>query len=282
MLGNFTKTKRTLALCLLASASNLGASAQTSNVQRFEVFGLVIVWAADANGNAPIASDFVIDSGTGSTAAGSGDLDLINTDVFTVVTGSLEAAADSETGPAPFRLRLLGDGTDRFDIGGTGNQVLDASDTFNAFQLGPDTFPNSRRSFVSSSFYVASNTAFSIDAQASPSAGTDQDDFERIQVRLRVAESGNDGLAFGSAAQFPHTGDSNTAGSAVPNNSPLSDFQTPQRIFEGNRRTARLPGSIVEQSVRFDARYRYNSGAYELSQGVIDTAADVVYTVYIP
>ncbi|MBR9834900.1 MAG: hypothetical protein GYB42_06860, partial [Alphaproteobacteria bacterium] len=53
-------------------------------------------------------------------------------------------------------------------------------------------------------------------------------------------------------------------------------------IFSGNRRTARAPGSIADQSVRFDQTYRWNTGNIDLSQGVIDVEAEVVYTVFIP
>ena len=49
-----------------------------------------------------------------------------------------------------------------------------------------------------------------------------------------------------------------------------------------NRRTAASPGSIADQSVRFDLDYRWNTGNIDLSDGTFDVAADVVYTVYIP
>lgn len=268
-----------LAAALLAVTLRETASAQLIGNQRFQVRGLVIVWAADANGNAPIVSDFIVDTGTGNSGATSGDLDLIGTDVHTVVTGSLDPVFARDRNGAPIRLQNIPGGginTDRQPDG-----VLDAADTFDAFRIRANSDLNTRRGEIFSSFYVASNTAFSIDAQATPLGTTTPDAFDRIRLKFRVTESGNDGLAFGSAAQFPHTNNTPAAGTRS-NNRRLTDFVTPRRIFQGNRRTARANGSIAQQSVRFDSRYRYNSGQYDLSDGVIDAEAEVAYTVYIP
>lgn len=258
--------------------AGFGASAQMTSNQRFEARGLVIAWAADANGNAPIVSDFIIDTGIGTSAASSGDTDLINTDVHTVVTGTLSPVAGSANG-APLRITNIPGG--RIDIDNQPNGILDAGDTFDAFQLRQGSNVNTNRGEIFSSFYVASNTGFSIDAQATPLGDTSATAFSRIRLQLRVTAAGNDGLAFGSAAQFPNTGDTPQAGTRA-NNRSLSQMVTPVRVFQGDRRTARSVGSIAQQSVRFDARYRYNSGAYDLSDGVIDAEAEVVYTIYVP
>ena len=61
----------------------------------FRLDGLVIVWAADSASGAPVVSDMVIDSGTGSTAASSGDVDLISSDVHTVHNDSGDAVGRS-------------------------------------------------------------------------------------------------------------------------------------------------------------------------------------------
>ena len=270
---------RSIALVALAfGLGGLSASAQMRANQRFEVNGLVIVWAADANGNAPIVSDFVIDTGTGGTAAGSGDIDLINTDVHTLVTGSLVPVA-SGNNAAPLRITNTSRG--RLDLDRQPNGVLDAGDTFDAFELRGNSNLNTNSAEISTSFYVASNTGFSIDVQARPIGNTTPGDFSRIRLQLRLTESGNDGLAFGSSAQFPHTANTPEGGTRA-NNRRLSTLLNPLRIFQGNRRTARIAGSIAQQSVRFDSRYRYNSGSYDLSDGIIDAEAEVVYTVYVP
>ncbi|MEM9841713.1 MAG: hypothetical protein AAF767_03650, partial [Pseudomonadota bacterium] len=62
-------------VALAMGAATLVAPAQASIIDRphFKVLGVVIVWAADdANGNTPIATDFIINDTTGA-----GDTDLI-------------------------------------------------------------------------------------------------------------------------------------------------------------------------------------------------------------
>jgi len=268
-----------LAFAMITLAGGLSASAQMNSNQRFEARGLVIAWAADANGSAPIVSDFVVDTGTGTSAAGSGDIDLISTDVHTVVTGSLNPVA-GENNAAPLRVTNIPGG--RINLDSQPNGVLDADDTFNSFQLRAGSDTNTNRAEIFSSFYVASNTGFSIDAEAVPVGATTPDAFSRIRLQLRVTESGNDGLAFGSAAQFPHTGNTPAAGTRS-NARRLSSMEgNPITVFRGNRRTARINGTIAQQSVRFDARYRYSSGNIDLSDGVIDAEAEVTYTIYVP
>ena len=268
-----------LAFVTLMLAGSFAASAQMVSNQRFEARGVVIAWAADASGNAPIVSDFVVDTGTGTSAISSGDIDQISTDVHTVVTGSLNPVAGINNA-SPFRVTNIPGG--RIDIDSQPNGVLDAADTFDAFQLRAGSNVNTNRAEIFSSFYVASNTAFSIDAEAIPLGATTPDAFNRMRLQLRVTESGNDGLAFGSAAQFPHTGNTREAGSRS-NSRRLSQLEgNPITVFQGDRRTARINGTIAEQSVRFDARYRYNSGSYDLSEGIIDAEAEVTYTIYVP
>jgi len=268
-----------LAFAVMTLAGSFSASAQMTSNQRFEARGVVIAWAANANGDAPIVSDFVVDTGTGTSAAGSGDIDLIGTDVHTVVTGSLNPVAGGNNA-SPLRITNIPGG--RIDIDSQPNGVLDANDTFDAFQLRAGSDTNTNRAEIFSSFYVASNTGFSIDAEAIPLGNTTPDAFNRMRLQLRVTESGNDGLAFGSAAQFPHTGNTPEAGTRS-NGRRLSQLENnPVRVFQGNRRTARINGTIAQQSVRFDARYRYNSGNYDLSDGIIDAEAEVTYTIYVP
>ncbi len=247
----------------------------------FRVPGLVIVWAADGAGaSAPIVSNFIIDTGTGNTAATSGDTDLIGQDVFTVVTGTLAATDDGLGGSngTPFRLQNIPGGgflTDSDD-----DRLTTSDDSFSSFRIRQNSDINTRRAEISSSFYVASNTAFSIDAQSFPIGTTTPEQMSRMRLWLTVTTSGNDGLAFGSAAQHPSL-EAGRLGSRA-NGRRLSTFETPRRVFRGDRATAAGPGTIADQSVRFDLRYRYNDGDYDLSEGAYDAEATVVYTVYIP
>ena len=65
----------------------------------------------------------------------------------------------------------------------------------------------------------------------------------------------------------------------------LWDLRTPRNVFTGNQRTAAQPGTIADQSVRFDAEYSIaaaNLAGYDLSLGTFDFQVEVVYTVYVP
>ena len=250
----------------------------------FRLDGLVIVWAADPASGAPIVSDMAVDSGTGGTGASSGDTDLINTDVHTVVTGSLVATQDglaNATGGMPFILTNTTRGTFSTDTNGDG--VVSGADAFTSFGL--QNISDARVDAVrqSSSFYVASNVPFSIDAQAfTPTTFTEFILLQITRVQLSMTQAGNDGLAFGSSAQLPHTGGSN-AGFAPSLR--LWDLRVPRNVFTGNQRTAAQPGSIADQSVRFDAEYSIaaaNLTGYDLSLGTFDFQVEVVYTVYVP
>jgi len=127
------------------------------------------------------------------------------------------------------------------------------------------------------SFYVASNTAFNIsaevtDVQTDPVFTAFSNAFLGfVDLVMEVAPVGaerTDGtISYGSAAQPPHS-DGEQGG-----------FLTP---FE---RTASSPGSIADQSVRFDISYPLvgaTIAGYDLSLGVIDFGVTVEYTVFVP
>lgn len=260
---------RKLMLAGGALAALVGAPAQASIVDnpQFRVLGLVIVWGADASGTAPIVSDFVINN-----VAGEGDADLIAGDVSAVVTGTLTPTADAVASATSI-------------VDGAGNAlqssvgVLDATDSFSAFALDAGTDLEVGGLNQTSSFYVASNTNFNIDAVAT---ATTEVGFTLADIgySLSVTQSGDDGLAFGADAQFP--GGSATGGVDTSINTlALMDGVAP--VFVGTQRTAATPGSIADQSVRFDATYTLGGAAgYDLSQGAGEVEANVVYTVFVP
>lgn len=261
------------ALALLAGAP---AHASIIDNPNFKVLGLVIVWGSDGvNAGNPVVSDFVID-----TTAGSGaDADLIAADVHTVVTGTLTPTPDSIAGASPFELidSTLGAS---FSTDTDSSGVLDASDTFSAFGIDGTTDLGVEGAELESSFYVASNTAFSINAIATATTATNFD-LSDIGYELSVTEAGNDGLAFGANAQFPHSG--GATGGVLNTVSTLDDMDSSTVIFAGNQRTAQAPGSIASQSVRFDAVYTLGGvNGYDLSMGVGEIEADVTYTVFVP
>ena len=260
------------------------AQADTIDRPHFELEGLVIVWAADAAGAAPVVSDFILDSGNGTSAAGSGDVDLIASDAYAVVTGTLISTLDgvaSATGGMPVILTDTGNGTIDTDTNGDG--VVSGADAFTSF--GIQDISDARVDAVrqSSSFYVASNVPFAIDAQAfTPSTFTEFILLLLTRVQLSVSQAGDDGLAFGSSAQLPHSGG---ATACFAPSLRLWDLRTPQNVFTGNKRTAAAPGTLADQSVRFDAEYAIaaaNLAGYDLSLGTFDFQVEVVYTVYVP
>jgi hypothetical protein len=263
--------KLLLAGAALVASTAAVAPANASVVDRphFKVLGVVIVWAADdATGGTPIATDFVIDDTTGA-----GDTDLIGgTDVDgrTVVTGSLTATADAASTAG------LGSVLDINDAGGTVASInTDSPSGFSAFDVSTATLTGAATTYESS-FYVASNTAFNIDGVATQTEQSGDFAMTDIGYDMDVTVTGTDGpLTFGGNAQDPD----GTFGSFTD----LSEVDGSTPIFEGGRRTAATAGSIVGQSVRFDATYTLGAGtAYDLSQGAGEIKADVVYTVYVP
>ena len=281
---------RKLAIAATALTAMAANTAYASIIDRpfFQVLGVVVVWGSDGSTSDPIVSDFIL----GTTAGGT---DLIAGDVTAVITGSLDPV-DTATGAT-----ALGD-TASFDPitgelsggvlteGAAGTDgVLDISDSLTAFEIDGNTDIDGLISSHESSFYVASNTAFEI--QASTTAAVTSGDFtslsnDNIAWSIDVTQSGDDGLAFGSAAQVPHT----TSG-PVATILDLGDISTdpalPTTVYEGDRRTAASIGSLAAQSVRFDLTYDLDADTattgvqgYDLSLGAGSIYSDVTYTVY--
>lgn len=260
------------------------ADAELVDRPHFNVKGMVIVWGADGASTAPVISDFVLDTGSGTSAATSGDVDLISSDAHTVVTGTLvptQTGVASATGGMPFLLTNTDRGTFSTDTNGDG--VVSGADSFTSFGLQDITDARVDAVRQSSSFYVASNVPFAIDAQAfTPSTFTEFILLLITRVQLSATLNGDDGLAFGSSAQLPHSGGPSSGFSPLLR---LWDLRNPRNMFTGNQRTAHSPGTIADQSVRFDAEYSIraaNLNGYDLSLGTFDFQVEVVYTVYVP
>ncbi len=273
--------KLVLATSIAAGALAATQSAQASIIDHpfFRVLGVVIVWGTDtATGTQPIASDFVLmNSGTG--AAGN---DIIAADGRAVITGTLNGAPAAGSDGSLMGVINQTSGGVFADNGTTG--FLDAADTLSAFGLDATTDVQLDTNGVKHSFYVASNTAFDIYAQASNLNATG--DFStlglaNIDYSLSITTSGNDGLAFGGNAQDPSTGGTGVVAAV----NKLSLMSAATKVFDGGRKTAASVGAIAGQSVRFDATYKLNDGSggsYDLSMGAGLIEADVTYTVYVP
>ncbi len=260
----------------------------------------MIVWGdtdfAENPGFAPVVSDFVLLT----PASGTVGADLISTDVYAVSTGSLDPISGS--GTAVDRNGILNplsgaaSGGVFTDNGTSG--LLDASDTLTAF--GIDGATNTTGGLAAShhtSFYIASNAAFDIFAQSSNVIVTgdflaDGVDDANISFDLSITQTGSDNLqfsattlTFGANAQDPSAG-----GVGVnPAINSLDDISVQSKVFDGGRRTAASLGSIVEQSVRFNSVYEFDSEPttagvqdYDFSMGIGTLQADVTYTIFVP
>ena len=266
---------------LAASAAVLAtipaARAEANDRFGFDIPGLVIVWSATESGDAPVVSDFVIDSGDGAN-----DIDLIAQDALTVVTGTLLPARTNEGSI----FDIDGPGGS-FDVDSNDNDVTDGDDSFSAFALDGGTELGVGGPETRTSFYVASNVPFNLDAQATQAGGAFAAILlDRISIRMSVTQSGDDGLRFGDRAQLPHS-DGPTGG--MTNINTLFQIFNRQTIFQGNQATAAGRGSIADQSVRFDIDYGlggfgqfFNTRPTDLSDGVFEIEAEVVYTVWVP
>ena len=265
---------RKLVLAGTAVAALLGAPAQASIVDnpQFRVLGLVIVWGADsATGTTPVVSDFIIDD-----AAGAGDSDLIAGDVHAVVTGTLTPLAPGSA----FTGSVGVEGTT--NTASITNGVLDAGESLTAFTLTGTTDVDLDGDLEqNSSFYVASNTNFSISGEAQLDPSSDAFALSDVGFEMTLAPTGvattDGGLTFGVDAQDPQG-----VFQSVPT---LDDMGPNTLIYDGTsgRRTAATPGSIADQSVRFDATYTLGGAAgYDLSLGAGTLTANVEYTVFVP
>lgn len=242
-------------------AVSLPASASVVDRPHFKVLGLVIVWSGDGSGGA-IVNDFVI-----------GSTDLIGgaaADGTTVVTGSLDLTTD-----ATVAATTAGDVLDLTVGAAAPISIDDTTTSLTAFDPTNATVTGEALSYASS-FFVASNTAFNINAVATETTQSGDFTMADVSYELDVTVNGtDDGLAFGGSAQDPQGTFNAVAG--------FSALDGSTDVYEGGRRTAASSGSIVAQSVRFDATYTLNNEtSYDLSQGAGELEAEVVYTVYVP
>ncbi|MEM7661497.1 MAG: hypothetical protein AAF292_04550 [Pseudomonadota bacterium] len=269
---------RSVLLSVAVCAAPLVGHASILDNPAFNVEGLVIVWSAPTDGTTtPIVNDFVI--GTGAP----GGTDLISDDAFTVVTGSLLTTQDTSGAFGGIPYVISGTATGDVDTDSNGDGNITADDTIDAFVFNPLIDTRVDAVDTRTSFYVASNTAFDIvgDVTASDSSGLAVDLSDFIVLDMNVTVSGeDDGLAFGDAAQSPNSGGP-TAG-FTQNPRILSDLEGGITVFQGDRATAVSPGSIVEQSVRFDQVYSIGFTGYDLAFGTFDFSATVVYTIFVP
>ncbi len=280
-------TLKKLAIATGVAAAIAAPASQASIIDHpfFRVLGVVIVWGGTSDtSTTAVVSDFVLMT----PASNNPGADIIAADGRAVITGTLNGApAVNAAGSIMDITNPLG-AAPTFTDGGTPG-YLDAADTLTAFTLQNSTDVDLSNSDVEHSFYVASNTAFQIRAIADSlnvtgdfSTGTPLT-LADIGYDLDVTVNGggaNGELAFGAAAQNPHSGGT---GVLLAANSTLDDISALTPVFTGDQRTASGTGTITTQSVRFDATYTLGgTNGYDLSMGAGLIEADVTYTIYVP
>lgn len=237
----------------------------------FKVLGLTLVWGADSGGTAPIVSDFVLMTSASGT---SGD-DITPGDVHTVITGTLDPVPVSAAADEGFPVELINQ-TSGGVFTDDGDGVLDPGDTLSAFGIDVTTDLATDSTSLQRSFYVASNTAFDINASAAITGNTLSAALSDVGFSCDgVSLAGTDGaITYGGNNQDPAVGG---AGFGCPGD--LSGLGGGSIIFDGGQATAASVGTIATQSVRFDFTYDF---LYDLSMGVGEFDVDVTYTVFVP
>lgn len=268
---NFRKLLLAGAATAVGSAT-FATSTQASIIDRphFKVEPIIIVWATDGvTGTAPYVTDFYV---------GSEANDLIAADGHAVQTGSLNAAADA-IGTIDSLIDIDGpDGSAALGL----NPATATTGALSAFSVDSMSLTGSSATATwNSSFYVASNTPFNIEATATALV---EDGFELSDIgySLAIISSGDtDGSVTwgGGNSQDP-------LGSIISAIATLNDLQTTTDVYTigtDGRRTAAGSGTIAQQSVRFDATYTFepDGGVYDLSDGDGEIQAEVTYTFYV-
>ena len=277
--------------------AGLSAPALSAVVDKpfFRAASIVIVFGAsdfqENGGEAPIVFDFhILDGSTSGQAAP----DLIEADgrSINLNSGLFNPIQSGESSGWEFEINDQTFGGDFNSVGP--HQTLDAYDSYTAFGLDNSTdvdlLGNGSRA---SRFFVASNVPFDIFGQASNLTATGDFitmDYSNIRYRLRYQVSGGAGAtSYGQSAQDPApSGNGITYGAFGGPNVRLDGLAgAPLRVFQGEQRTARTTGSIMDQAVGFQSRYNLSGAAiggnnYDFSLGTGTLAADITYTVYTP
>ena len=170
-------------------------------------------------------------------------------------------------------------------ITGVLQSVMSGQTVVDSLELGileePDAFTPFSKDTLESSFYVASNTAFTIRAELAKGENADQSLLQNIYRSLAVNKAGQYvGGDYGRSAQFPHSSDSPQGG--VVNDGYLSELISQKIVFVGNQKTAKTQGSVIDQSVRFTNTYTLTNIQNIDVQSTQELVASVIYTIAIP
>ena len=280
--------KKLLLSCAVVPALLLQADAAVIDRPFFRANAIVIVFSGgdfvESNGEAPLAHDFVLLDNVTPGAEGN---DLIAQDGVPV-NFPFDPISDGTTAGWPFQ--ITGQTFGGVYENNPSFQVLDANDSYTAFGIDNSTDIDLLGTQVRFAFFfVASNTAFDIYAEAS-NLVTSGDftglGFENIGYQLFELSPAS--ATIGQRSQLASVGGQ---GVVLGNNAAgfsLDDISAGKtKVFDGGRRTARIPGSIAQQSIGFASLYRLRGSPitaanYDFSLGTGILSADVTYTVFAP
>ncbi|MEE9347751.1 MAG: hypothetical protein V3U82_06120 [Robiginitomaculum sp.] len=249
---------------------------------------VVILWGGsdfyENDWEAPVVSDFYL---LDNIASGQAGADIITGDVIPV-NFPFDPISDGSEGGWPYQ--ISGQTSGGVYTNNASYQMLDANDSYSAFGIDGGTDIDLLGTNVRYAwFFVASNTAFDIYGQAS--SLTASGDFSGLgydNIRYNLYSFSPPSGSIGQRAQDPAVGG---AGIVIGQNGTLwtlDDLSSgPTKVFDGGRRTARIRGTIAQQSTGFASVYRLRGAAvtgnnYDLSMGTGVLMADVTYTVYAP
>ena len=281
--------------CVVACGLGFHMSANAGVQDRpfFRAQSVVIVFGADDfsenGGQAPVVFDFnMLDNQPSGAVAP----DLIAIDGRTVNYNSQQYNPISDGLGSGWEFQINNETFGGDFISSAPHQTLDANDAYTAFGMDGNTdmdlLGNGSRS---SRFYVASNAAFDIYGEASGLTATGDFsalDYSNIRYRLNIDVAGGGGAnRWGDNAQDPGVGGSGIVigGGGLWTLDDLAGG--PVKVFDGGRRTAATPGSIMQQAVSFRSRYNLrqagiNGNTYDFSLGAGTLGAEVTYTIYTP
>lgn len=279
---------------LLVGCLSMPALSAVADKPFFRAASVVIVFGAsdfeENGGVAPVVYDFHVLNGS---TSGQAAPDLIADDGRSVNynTGRYNPIQSGESSGWEYQINNQ-------TFGGVfsssaPHQTLDANDSYSAFGLDETTDVDLLGGGARASrFYVASNVPFDIFGQASNLTATgdfSSMDYSNIRYRLRYNVTGGSGAnRWGQSAQDPApSGNGVTYGQNGTLFTLNGLVAAPVKVFQGERRTARITGSIMQQAISFQSRYNLrgstiNGNNYDFSQGIGSIGADVTYTVYTP
>ncbi len=261
----------------------LGRFAYGATVDRpfFRAAAIVILFGgsdfAENGGVGPVATDFYL---LDNIPSGQAAPDIIGGDGVTLeyFGGGYTPTSDG-TARTNEVLRIEGQPNGGVLTNVADFNVLDANDSLTEFGIDNDTDLDMISYYRISRFYVTSNTAFDIYAHATDlTTSNDLTSLGYSDIRYILFSQ-----TTGSAAQNPAIGGQGRI-TAIND---LGDMSSgPTKVFDGGRRTARTPGTILQQAYSFIPIYFISNGDpgnnYDLSLGIGTIGATITYTIYTP